>query len=108
MPTWCQNLLHVRGPKGEVSRLLETVRSDELDIIGMPLVFDLSRIIPSPEELNSEKEKLKDTVDDLTLLANAYVQWCIGHWATKWNASNGQVHRRRTGADIIFDTAWSA
>jgi hypothetical protein len=108
MPTWCQNILHIRGPKGEVSRVLEAVCSDELDIIGQPLVFDLSRVIPYPDELKPEAAQVKDSLDDLGLLANGFVRWCIDHWSTKWNTSNGRVHLRRRGADVVFDTAWSA
>src|SRR3954471_16699622 len=42
MPNWCECDLYITGPKEEVEKFLETVKSEES-------VFDFNRVIPYPE-----------------------------------------------------------
>jgi len=45
MPNWCQNVLLLKGPTAEVSRLLETVQGEDKTSLS------LAKIIAVPEEL---------------------------------------------------------
>src|SRR3954471_12802801 len=42
MPNWCECDLYITGPKEELEKFLETVKSEES-------VFDFNRVIPYPE-----------------------------------------------------------
>jgi hypothetical protein len=42
MPNWCECDLYISGPKEELEKFLETVKSEES-------VFDFNRVIPYPE-----------------------------------------------------------
>ena len=42
MPNWCECDLYITGPKEELEKFLETVKSEES-------VFDFNRLIPYPE-----------------------------------------------------------
>jgi hypothetical protein len=114
MPTWCENILHVRGKRNDVDVMVESVHSDELDLIGQPRLFDFNRIVPLPKRLQPFIAKLsmfddpiaKDHKDSAS--AALVYWWCIRNWGTKWNASNSKVFPRKYGADVTFDTAWGA
>ena len=114
MPVWCENILHVRGQRPNVNTLVESVRSDDLDIIGKPMHVDFRRIVTPPKKIQAGLAKLSKFDDPITkdakhcaAAAKAY-WWCVKHWGTKWNASNSDVVPRKYGADLTFDTAWAA
>ena len=114
MPTWCENILHVRGKRNDVNVMIDSVRSDDLDLVGQPRLFDFNRIVPLPKKLQPFLAKLsmfddpiaKDAKDSSS--AALVYWWCIRNWGTKWNASNSKVFPLKYGTDVTFDTAWCA
>jgi len=118
MPNWCENDLTVRGPKAEVQRFLDHVKTETTK-------FDFSTIIPYPEKFQkldkiaadwkpeSKTERPSDGFN-----SGGY-EWCIENWGTKWNNLDGEyrsveiesweVREKDIEREVIFhfDTAWS-
>lgn len=111
MPNWCECELYIDGPRSEVQRLREYVKSDEW-------VLDEDKIIPYPRKfrrLDAAAERhAKEHPDDWSgrpkdgFNSGGY-EWCSGHWGTKWGFCNVQqpIETKRGGVRYFFDTAWS-
>jgi hypothetical protein len=94
MPNWCENELTVTGPADVLQRFVEIAGSD-----AEPL--RLGAFIPRPELL--------------TRAGDAWHDWSLCHWGTKWDLGLGQVRRELQHdpdgqlhtATYRFDSAWS-
>lgn len=120
MPNWCECDLYITGPKEEVEKFLETVKSEDS-------VFDFNRVVPYPEhfrELDGPfREWMKKPPEERTDLPppdgfnQGGYEWCLLNWGTKWNASRARLYARTgaweidgramLGVELNFDTAWS-
>ena len=97
MPNWCECDLYISGPKEELEKFLETVKSEES-------VFDFNRVIPYPEhfrELDGPfKEWMTTPAEERTgpPPADGFNQggyeWCLLNWGTKWNARRASLCER--------------
>lgn len=112
MPNWCYNSISVEGPKADVLKFLEAVRSDE----KFPH-FNFNGIIPMPEELvgtespNTNEELAAKLTEKYG--ASDWYDWALKNWGTKWNCTAIDewdiTHRKNNEiyAQINVDTAWS-
>jgi hypothetical protein len=105
MPNWCECDLSVSGPKEELKRFRETVRSG-----WGPL--DFNRIVPYPEEFwkadyNSKKvrERLGKWIPDGFNYGG--ISWCEHNWGCKWNAHEVIAEERKRSLFYGFETPWS-
>ncbi len=91
MANRCYNELEITGDKESLQSLVDYVKSEER-------VFDFLRIFPYPEDRVSG-----DSADE----DNGETEWRIGHWGTKWNATDSSLKWVNEEKIIFeFDTAW--
>jgi hypothetical protein len=121
MSNWCECELFISGPKEELEKFLETVKSEES-------VFDFIRIIPYPEPFREREctlvEWMKKSPDEKTgeLPRDSYNEYCdyawyVLNWGTRWNARRAKLceqtetwekdGRKMLRVELNFDTAWS-
>jgi hypothetical protein len=110
MPNHCNNTVSFVGSVEDVTRLIETVKSD-----NRPFSFDA--IVPYPKEYKDldiaaneyEKEhgmmkRCQDGIKD-GFNSGGY-DWCLANWDTKWDAYDFN-EKEITENSISFCTAWS-
>ena len=99
MPNHVAHLLTVKGPKAELDRLIEYVKSDRS-------AFSFQRIVPMPEALentvagfvaNETEEQVLARLEEKRLLIQSYgaanwYDWHCRHWGTKWDAYDGPTY----------------
>jgi hypothetical protein len=121
MPNWCECDLYISGPREELEKFLETVKSEESR-------FDFDRIIPYPEHFRERdrvfQEWMTKPPEEKTgqLPPDGYnedsgFEWHILNWGTKWNARRASLceqieawdedEREMLSVELNFDTAWS-
>lgn len=126
MPNHVTNRLRITGPKEDVRRLADFVRSDaECWVYGenakkSPCPFDFDRIVPETEDV---KRSLRDSsyfpdgylanwkprfVGDRP--AEYWYEWHLENWGTKWNGYDYSLDEPGDNGLFVvwFDTAWSA
>lgn len=95
MPNWCENKLVVVGldsTGADIAAFEERYFVEsELPDGSKVKALSLNKIIPMPEEL---------------LLGEAWYQWRISHWGTKWDIDPATFHVIEPGV-YFFDTAWA-
>lgn len=110
MPNYCYNNLNIFGSESDISNFISKVRLDDKQYI------DFNAILPLPEELINTTAPNPDPEADKSkeLIAKYgscdWYDWCIENWGTKWNATaidDWYVSKKKTSAQISFDTAWS-
>ncbi len=119
MPNWCQNVLLLKGPTAEVSRLLETVQGEDKTSLS------LAKIIAVPEELKqlTAPNRDEDEEERLTRMYGAkdWYEFQVNNWGTKWDVDARIIHDSNatsvgyqsfTAPDeryvqMEFDSAWS-
>lgn len=121
MPNWCENDLKIIGPKEEIQRFLDHVKTDSSR-------FDFETIIPYPEEFKKQDEvavaweKNKDRPLNSKRPKDGFnsggYEWCVNNWGTKWNLVENGFHEiifddwedwggGEWERQLHFDTAWS-
>jgi hypothetical protein len=97
MPNWCQNSLYIRGPKGEIQRFLDGVKTKDSG-------FDFNTSAPFPEKFR--RGKAEEQADE----------WCLRNWGTKWRIDDTsltilEIVKLRGDnefeVELEFETAWS-
>src|SRR5437879_4051338 len=85
MPNWCDCDLYISGPKAELEKFLETVKSEES-------VFDFNRVIPYPEHFREQDREFEEwtkkppeerSVPPPSAYSSSGWDWCVANWGTK-------------------------
>ena len=89
MPNWCENGLHVTGPRDEVRRFVKQAEGSD-----SVLLFD--NFVPMP--------KTKENTE-----GGGWFHWCTEHWGTKWEACEVKRMTREDDGVVVYDfiTAWA-
>ncbi len=108
MPTWCRNIVKIKGPKADIETLLK--RANDAQLVFDPEAesaeeficgagwegdqwFSFHAFVPIPGEL---------------LKSGDHRDWVIEHWDTKWDAEVACVSWSKSGKIpcVDFMTAW--
>lgn len=93
MPNNVINEIHLRGSASAMLRLLNNCCEERGDD-GIWRI-DFCKIIPMPEGMEA--------------VGDAYYDWCIPNWGTKWNAYEHEKPKFNPGNGYLrFQTAWAA
>lgn len=102
MPNHCSNELVVTGPDKELDRFKEFAKGrylasecfeadDELTN-GEDKPFEANNFVPMPKAVRDE--------------ADAWYDWCVDNWGTKWGAYDCEVSKEPKALFYVFSTAW--
>jgi len=105
MPNWCENRITITGPKEELQKLKEFVKSDYGE-------FSFKKILPPPPSFRQKLRQLsyQSKVCVITNKMDILYYWQMENWGTKWDVDGD--------AGIVFNeeeqslyynilTAWS-
>jgi len=87
MPNWNYATIFLKGSKEDIEKIYKTG-------------FDFQKILPIPDEIDPDKQKIK---------TDAWYHWCIDNWGTKWNPFPDQLELQRESDDkirVMMTTAW--
>jgi len=88
----CKNEFTITGPKDDIDRMLEAVKGVD-PIYEEELEFNFNSIIPAPEEVINDSEKL--------------YEWARLRWGTQSSADHIEVFRQSKETAVIwFETEW--
>ena len=93
MPDFVFNDVQIDGPPERVSELFKQIAFD-----GYPGTFDFSKVIPMPEGLDLEEQRLSS--------ASSWFGRSIKNWGTKWNNTQDEQVVDAGSSSIRFTTAW--
>ena len=88
MPNWCYNRVEVYiEDEKELKQWKETVESKESK-------FDFNKIVPMPEELNTNLQDLTDAKSKELIKkygADGWYKWRLNNWGCKWSVDGNEV-----------------
>ena len=110
MPNWTANIVEIKGPVSEISKIKELLKSEYS-------IFDFNKILPVPEnsygslisEIVFRGTPLSDDEKEAINYNNKHFDMVIKRWGTKWNAYRSVFLAEED--DLLkydFDTAWDA
>jgi len=112
MPNWCQNVLLLKGPTAEVSRLLETVQGEDKTSLS------LAKIIAVPEELKqlTAPNRDEDEAERLTRMYGAKDWYMLAkqfpkvkiHHAYDESGSDFSGYRMYIGGECVEFKDWES
>ena len=122
MPNWCENRVNIFGSKENLEKFKkECMSKSEKDWEYL----DFAKVIPEPDykttpvaetfpEIHAsfaktEEEKQVRLKNEPTIREDAWWDWRIQNWGTKWNIDGQNVVEVDDDdeLELCFDTAWS-
>ena len=111
MPNWTANIVEIKGPVSEISKIKELLKSEYS-------IFDFNKILPVPKnpygslisEIVLRGTPLSEDEKEAIHYYKKHFDMVIKRWGTKWNAYR-PVFFLAEEDDLLkydFDTAWDA
>ena len=102
MPNHCHNRIEISGEPKDLKKIKKALESEGT-------CFDFSKIIPEPDY---DKVTVYSTFspDDLVDKEQAWWDWRVQNWGTKWNSYEDQLNDEIDPHSLLtytFATAWS-
>lgn len=96
MPNWCENQVHIYGPKQDRQRLLDAATNSD------GVVAFCQNIIPMPEHMT--ETRTLENGETFSVFADGGHNWQYDNWGTKWGDCDGDA----TNEDLVLNLAYNS